>query len=533
MAVVVAGLGVIGVPARPAQADTTNYISVTLDISATFNFGGSNSEILRAIDQAKREILAEIDASEQRILQHIDNTEAAHVAACVRTSSSNLRNLNNFPTRPERNAIAVRATDCANQAGQMSRAVASLSVADYLGFATAEINAIASVLRASAGLDLESQLTGYIGDYERLIDKLRPGCTGVPGRFEEGQQSENVYTCTAYNGDSGSYTQRYYVESGQIFYMDPTVDFVQLQDFAARNTSRRVAKEALPALRQALAMVQRDFVVAAVDLGQTRYWHEDGPLFWNGLGNPGTATALASAIEPSGRRHYLAVIDGRLWHRLRSQDGSWGPWGDQGIAATAVSAAANAQGQVHVTAVINGVTQHRVRVGEGVWTDFQAVPGRAGVATALASTVDPSGRLHLLTIVDGQLGHQLRHPDGSWTGGSWGIAASAVSAAAQADGQVHVAAVIDGQVLHRLRVGEGVWTDFAPVTGLPATSRVTTVTAAIDPAGNYQLAVAVALNGLNDVFLRTRYPSGAWSDPWVRLGTEEDFFLGISAIAAS
>jgi hypothetical protein len=396
---------------------------------------------------------------------------------------------------------------------------------------------MASLLRASAGLDLESRLTGFIGDYERLVEKLRPGCTGVSGRYEEGQQSENVYTCTAYNGDSASYTQRYYVESGYVFYMDPPADFVQLQDVAARNTSRRVAQEALPRLRQALAMVQRDFVVVAADVDplarKTWYWHEDGPLFWNELDRSVPATALTAAIEPGGRRHYLAVVDGRLWHRMRNQDGSWGPWEDQGVAASAVSAAANAQGQVHATAVINGVAHHRIRVGEGVWTGFEPVPGRAGVATAVASTVDPSGRLHLLSIVDGQLGHQVRHPDGTWTGESWPIAASAVSASAQTDGQVHVAAVIDGQVLHRMRVGEGAWTDFAAVTGLAEGARVKTVTSAIDPAGNYQLVVAVDLAGLNDVFQRTRFPNGAWSDQWMRMGTDEQFFFNLSAIAAS
>jgi hypothetical protein len=161
------------------------------------------------------------------------------------------------------------------------------------------------------------------------------------------------------------------------------------------------------------------------------------------------------------------------------------------------------------------------------------VPGRPGAATAVASTVDPSGRLHLVSIVDGQVGHQLRHTDGSWTGGSWGIPASAVSAAAQADGQVHVAAVRDGQVFHRLRIGEGVWTDFAPVTGLPAGAWVTGVTSAIDPAGNYQLAVIADLGTFPTVFVRTRFPNGGWSPEWMRMGTDEDMFLSIAAIAAS
>lgn len=529
-------VGVVGVVPQSAHAATTAYISVTFNISATFNFGGSNARILRAVDQAKREIIAEVDASEQRILQHIDNTEAAHVAACVRTASSNLRNLNNFPTRPERNSIAVHATGCADQAGEMSRVVASLSVADYLGYATAEINAIASVLRASAGLDLESRLTNYITDYERLVQRLEPQCeshTSWPDGFPDPDgEMHRTYTCRAYTGRFGRFTEIY--QAGTLV-TDP-VDLEVLRQQAGTNTSWVLAREALPRLRQSLAMVQRDFVLAAVELGQTKYWHEDGPLFWNDLGNQGTATALASAIEPSDRRHYVAVIDGYVWHRTRSRDGSWGPWGNQGVAATAVSAAANAQGQVHVTAIIGGVIHHRLHVGEGGWTDF-AVPGgdQPGVATALASAVDPSGRLHLLGVINAQLWHRIRNADGSWTpwGSLPGNGVSAVSAAAQADGQVHVAAVINGQVFHRLRHSEVAWTEFAPVTGLPATARVITVTSAIDPAGNYQLAVAVALNGLNDVFLRTRLPDGAWPEEWVRVGTDEEFFLNISALAAS
>jgi hypothetical protein len=544
VAVVVAGLvGVVGLPSQPAHAQlfpgTTVFVQATFNISATFNFGGDNGQILRAIEQAKREIIAEINASEQRILQHIDNTEAARIAGCIRTASANLRNLSNFPTRPERNSIAVHASGCADDAGELSRTVATPSVVDYLGYAMAEINAIATVLRASAGLDLESQLTGYTGDYAQLLNRLRPTCSARV--FENERWVEREWTCTAYNGDVARAWDRRNVNEPREWIIGP-VDLGALSARAAVNTSWPLAREALPVLHQALRLVQRDFVVAAVGdflvgdelrLGQTKFWHEDGPLFWNNLGNPGTATAITAAIYRDDRRQYFAVIDGKLWNRYRNRDESWGPWLPWDIGATAVSAAADPSGGAHVSAIINGQVHHRAKNSAAVWTDFQPVPGRPGAATAVASTVDPSGRLHLVSIVDGQVGHQLRHTDGSWTGGSWGIPASAVSAAAQADGQVHVAAVRDGQVFHRLRIGEGVWTDFAPVTGLPAGAWVTGVTSAIDPAGNYQLAVIADLGTFPTVFVRTRFPNGGWSPEWMRMGTDEDMFLSIAAIAAS
>ncbi len=544
-ALAIAGLGVVGVRPQPAHAFIPGaqiFVSVAFNISATFNFGGSNADILRAIEQAKREIIAEIDASEKRIVEELNKSDAAHVAACLQGSGMRLRNMNSVPEheRGERINQANYASDCANQAGQLSHTVSTPWVADYLGYATAEANAIASVLRAWAGLDLESQLAGYISHFERLIGKLEPKCevhTSWPGGIPDPEgEMHRTFTCRAYTGHFGRFTEIY--QAGTL--VTAPVDLEALRQQAGADTSWRVAREALPRLRQALAMVQRDFVVVASDadplVRKTWYWHEDGPLSWNELDRSVTPTALASAIEPGGRRHYLAVMDGRVWHRMRNQDGSWGPWEDQGVTATAVSAAASAQGQVHVTAVIGGVIHHRARVGEGVWTDF-AVPGggQPGIATALASTVDPSGRLHLLGVMDGELWHRIRDSDGSWTpwGTSMGGSVTAVSAAAQADGQVHVAAVIDGKVYHRLRQGGGVWSGFAEVADLPATSRVKTVASAIDPAGNYQVAVTATLHGLDDVFLRTRFPSEGWSDRWVRLGVPEDQFLNLSAIAAS
>jgi hypothetical protein len=545
LAAVIVGSGLVGVP-RPAHAvffpSTQVWVNVTLNISATFNIGGRDDQIMRAIEAAKQEILAEVAASEARILEHIDNTEAARVAACIRSASQDLRNMDRYRERAERTAVARDITSCANLAGEMARNLQTPAVVDYLGYALAEINAIAAVFRASTGLDRESQLVNYIADNEAVMAKLEPQCTD---RFETADPrwpvANRITECTAYNGESASHTAICIGTS-----CSPEPNREALKDRASANTSRMVAKEALPVLRQALARVQQGFFIAAVPptvvteqgvlrSGQARLWSADGPLNWTRFGNPGIPTSIATAIDAGNRRHYLAVIDGTLWHRIRNGNGSWGEWGDHGIAVSSVSAATNAQGQVHVTAIINGAIHHRIRVGEGVWTNFQPVPSQPGVATALASTVDPSGRLHLLSVVDGQLGHQMRNSDGSWTGwGSLGTAATAVSAAAQADGQVHVAAVIDGKVYHRMRHNDQAWSGFALATDLPPGARVKTVTSAIDPSGNYQLAVVATLDGFDEVYLRTRFPDGSWTAEWARLGIpEEDVFFDITAIAAS
>jgi hypothetical protein len=543
-----AGLAGVGVAPQPAQAVVSVYVSIAVNIAATFNIGGSHSAVLRAIEQARREIIAEINASEARILAHIDGTEAGHVATCIRSSNQLLRGMDNPELQGdygERINQANFASNCAHQAGEMARRVASLEVADYLGYATAEANAIAMVMRAWAGLDLESQLSGYLFDYLRLLEKLNPTCTARV--YENERWIERVWTCTAYNGRSAVEMERRYTNGppGDPQWIIGPVDVEALKARAAADTSYALARQALPELGRSLAMVRRDFVVAAVgdyvardgavESGQVRYWHEDGPLSWVGLGNPGRATAVASAIDSTDRRHVLAVLDGQVHHRVRNQDGGWSAWAalPHGGTATEVTVAVRPDGQAEVAAVIDGQIWHRVRTSETAWTPW-ALLGSPGTVTALGSTIFGGG-FHLAAVVDGQVRKIIRVlGDGSWTG--WedlGHAGTATSVAAVADpqGVFQLAAVVDGQFRHRGWYSSSGWTPWATGTH-PGTA--SEVTGAVDPAGNVQWAlVSRNSRSLHEVLQRTRFPNGGWSDQWVRLGIDEDTFVRITGIAGS
>jgi hypothetical protein len=568
LAVVAGSAGLVGVSSQPAQANTFVYVSVALNISATFNSGGSNSAVLRAIEQAKRQIIAEIDASEARLRAHIDGSAAADVATCIRSSRQRLRGMdapelqNDYGERVNQ---ANYVSDCANMAGEFAagaHAVATLQVADYLGYAEAEAQAIAMVMRAWAGLDLESQLSAYLDDYQRLNSRLRPSC--VPRDFSNERWQEREWTCTAYNGQvargverrnhGSNEWQRWYSSSGE--WSSGRVDLVKLEADATTSTSRSLIREALPALAQAWQMVRRDFVVAAVGdyvvpdgpdqvefkFGQGRYWSEDGPLSWEGLSNPGSATAIASAIDVNDRRHYVAILDGQVHHRVRNRDESWTPWVPlpHAGAATAVTVAVQPDGQAQVAAVIGGQIHHRIRTSETAWTPWGFL-GNPGTVTALGSAVF-GGAFHLAAVIDGQVTKNIRQGNGSWNG--WeqqlGHAGTATSVAAVADpqGQFQLAAVIDGQFYHRGwsngSAGWTGWTAWATPGAAPGTA--TAVTGAADPAGNVQWVVAVRNrngNGLSEVFLRTRNSNHSWSDEWVRMGIPTDTFLNISGIAAS
>jgi hypothetical protein len=547
VAVVMAGLVGMGVAPQRAQAFVSVYVSIAVNIAATFNIGSSHSAVLQAIEQARREIIAEINASEARILAHIDGTEAGHVATCIRSSNQLLRGMDNPELQGdygERINQANFVSNCAHQAGEMSRRVATLQVADYLGYATAEANAIAMVMRAWAGLDLESQLATYISDYARLLDKLRPTCT--PRVFENERWIERVWTCTAFNGRTAVEMERRNTNGPPGEWIIGPVDVEALKVRAAADTSYALAWQALPDLHRSFAMVRRDFFVATagdyltrdrgVESGQVRYWHQDGPLSWVGLGNPGRASAVAAAIDVNDRRHFVAVLDGQVHHRVRTRDGSWSAWSalPHGGTATEVTVAVRPDGQAEVAAVIDGQIWHRVRTSETAWTPWWLL-GRPGTVTALGSAIFGGG-FHLAAVVDGQVRKIIRVlGDGSWTG--WedlGHAGTATSVAAVADPQgiFQLAAVVDGQFRHRGWYSSSGWTPWG--TG-NAPGTASEVTGAVDPAGNVQWAV-VSLNpdrGLPEVLLWTRFPTGGWSDQWVRLGIDDDTFVGISGIAAS
>jgi hypothetical protein len=213
---------------------------------AALSSGGSSS----SLDAAVRQIIAAVEESEQNILDQIDRLASAEVKACARTHTIEFSDMDSM-SRTVLQLWAQSATSCAAQANEFVQAVQTKAHVDAIGFAITQISAIAIAARAKAGLinGIDLLVRDQIRSYETLVTKLQPACDEQ--RWTEYDErgrpvlTEIHYTCTAYNGDVAHDYEQYHLTTMVHGPLNrPAVDAD-----ATRNTSRRVAMDALPQLR--------------------------------------------------------------------------------------------------------------------------------------------------------------------------------------------------------------------------------------------------------------------------------------------
>ncbi|WP_432973908.1 hypothetical protein [Dactylosporangium sp. CA-233914] len=254
IAVGVAGTAVpAGAAPRPADAARLqavggfDWASLAVSVALTVLGGGSSGDI----DAAVQRIIAAVEQSRTDILNHIDAIAAADVQACARQHTIEFADINNM-SRTVEQLWAQDATRCATLATAYLNAVQSQAAADTIGLLIGEIYAIAMAARAKGGFGVNLLLQDEISSYHTVITKLEPSC--VEHKISEYDSRGRVvtteiqYTCTAYNGDIGYDSEDYYRGKRT----SPPLDREAVKDTATRNTSRAVAKAALPGLEAVL-----------------------------------------------------------------------------------------------------------------------------------------------------------------------------------------------------------------------------------------------------------------------------------------
>jgi hypothetical protein len=536
---VVASTATGGVRPQPAQAVPVTFDLGTAAVAIAVSLFGGSGGSQAAIEAAKREILDAINRSTREILDHTERLAIEELGACIDTATRDLVNMDGFPIDSQIN-FATHISECADLSGRYLDAVLNESHANSLGFYVHVIFPSAIAARAKAGIPNDQLLATYIAANDRIISRVVPNC------FERYYDDPSVpgttygyweYRCTAPDGTVATARQR--IGDGPT---DPPYDYERVQREAMRDTSRPLAISAGPLLRETLGKVKQGFVFTTVQSGKVKQWNTAGPHFWSTVGNAGTATAVASTLDvnSSNQRHVVAVLDGKVHHRSRKQDGSltaWGSIGDHPGTATAVAAAADSRGRTHVAAIIDGQTYHRLRLPDGSWQPWGRL-GNPGHATALAGVVDLAGRLHLAAVIDGKVWHRIRKEDASWS--PFAIrdhpgTATAVAVADDLSGnhRIHLVAVVDGQVQHRIRMDEQSWTNWGRL-GNPGSA--TGLAAASDPNNSLQVALIVD----SQVYQRTRAQDGRWNgpardgeSPWALVERQPFDSFGTAAISAS
>lgn len=514
----------------PAQANPALFVNIAISVpvSITAVFGGSGIN-RAALEAAKRQIINAINEAANDVKNHLERLQIADLTGCVNATLLDLEASSHFSIDLKID-FAQDATLCAVRVHEHMKVVQNLQHVNSLGFLTLVAFPAAMAARAQAGLPNDEVLVSYIQALELIITRLAPYC-------HEGRPQDRPdyfrYYCNGIDGTFAEYVQR--ADRGSI----PEIYKKQVREYVNRNISHAAAVPALPAMQQLLPKLRRGFVFTSVLSGHVSAWNTQGPHFWSPLGNPSdppraSVTAITNALDVrDNSRHIVAVVNGEVRHRLRSQNGGLTPWSAPGAlghpdTVTAVSAAADPQGRLQVAAAINGQVHHRVRNADGSWTPW-ALLGNPGTATALAGTIDATDGLQLVAVLDGQTHHRVRNANGSWTPwASIGHAGTATAVACLFDPQgiVQVAAVIDGKFRHRGRYPAGWWSDWA--TPGDNDGQATAVAGAIDPSGNAQFAI------IDDerVLQRTRVPD-RWSDRWNPVELFEFDSFGATAIAAS
>jgi hypothetical protein len=242
---------------------------------------------------------------------------------------------------------------------------------------------------------------------------------------------------------------------------------------------------------------------------------------WGGLDELGAVTSVAGAIDRDNAiLHLTAVMGGKAYHRIRNADGSWTAWGGLSLGSgdvTSVTAAADKNGNLQVAAIAGGQVYHRIRYTNGSWSNWGGLD-EPGTPTSVGASIDDAGNvLHLTAVFDGQVYHRIRNPNGSWT--DWGSLAlspggfTSVTAAADKAGNLQVAGVIKGQVYHRIRYSNRTWSPWARLDD-PGTA--TSVGASVDDAASV-LHLTATIGA--QTYHRIRNTDGSWTN-WGNLHTE-------------
>jgi hypothetical protein len=232
-----ATVGLVLPSAVPARADAATVVAA---VKAAYSLyqqfaGGSGPTLQQAIDQ----ITATIQNSQTAIISQIDQVATASVRACATSAVINFADINALSPDNLQN-FALQTTDCVTQAKSLIDAVsADQAATDELGFAMNTVGPLALMARTKAGLTTPALKAVLAAGENTLITALLPSCDmedlnggepGAPHRF--------AWVCTAYNGDTG----RVLIRNN-----DATARTTS-EDRATMNTSRAIAKAALPPL---------------------------------------------------------------------------------------------------------------------------------------------------------------------------------------------------------------------------------------------------------------------------------------------
>ncbi|MDG4798584.1 hypothetical protein [Micromonospora sp. WMMD1082] len=230
--------------AQPARAAIPWPQIAVAVVSYLYGGSGGGSDL----ERAKQEIIAAVESSKQEILNHIDAIAAADVEACTEAAVTKIAQIDSMPGSllgPFVNG----AVDCAALSNAYLNAVQDPRAADNIGKLMGVIYSIAMVAFAKYGLTTTDLLNGLIRGYENLVTKLAPACRDDTIREYDSMGRlvtvEITHTCVAYNGDSASGTEIYYLGRPT-----KTINRDQINKNATRNTSRWTAQESLPTLIQ-------------------------------------------------------------------------------------------------------------------------------------------------------------------------------------------------------------------------------------------------------------------------------------------
>jgi hypothetical protein len=237
----------VGGTATPARAADATWVNVVITVAQSlFGGGGGGGDL----ERAKQEIIAAVNSAKQEILNHIDAIASADIRACAESATTLVAQIDNMDefTLP---IFALGAVDCATQSTAYFDAVQDIAAADRIGMLMGEIYAIAMVGFTKLGFPATDLLDQLIRGYEAVVARLVPTCTEhkVSEYDDSGRPvyTEIQYTCVAYNGDKGYDVETYY--RGKL--VGPRLNRDAVSAEATRNTSRGVAINALPLLRQA------------------------------------------------------------------------------------------------------------------------------------------------------------------------------------------------------------------------------------------------------------------------------------------
>jgi surface antigen len=244
---------------------------------------------------------------------------------------------------------------------------------------------------------------------------------------------------------------------------------------------------------------------------------------------PSKVTAVEQAEDGVSGEVQFAIVtaEGRLWHTIRSSDGTWATRGDAGrvVGGAAVRAAGVAgdgtEGEAQfVVATTSGRLWHTIRNADGTWR-ARGDLGRAlgiGAVKAIAGASDGvSGEAQFAILTtSGRLWHTIRRADGSWQRpGDLGrvVGPSVVTGVAAAgdgtEGEAQfIVATADGNLWHTIRRSNGTWQPRGDMSRTFGFGSARAVAAAGDGmAGEAQFAAATSGGRL---WHTIRDDGGAW-----------------------